>query len=128
MKIAARVSCRRVRSCRHVVMSSCVVVLCVKLCVKQNVKSSYNIYHDMGYGIWDNISHYTIIVISATPVFQSLPKHDRIKPKDLSAMEVYQFVQQVSQFSNQHKIVLSQAWCLSDVQARDITILCWLRF
>jgi hypothetical protein len=55
-----------------------------------------------------------------TPVFQSVPKHDHIKPKDLSPMEVYQFIQQVSQFSHQHKIVLYQAWCLTDVQAKMV--------
>ena len=55
-----------------------------------------------------------------TPVFQSVPKHDHIKPKDLSPMEVYQFIQQVSQFSHQHNIMLCQAWCLTDVQAKMV--------
>ena len=55
-----------------------------------------------------------------TPVFQSAPKSDHIRPKELSAMEIYQFVQQVRQYENQHKIHLSAAWCLSDVQAKMI--------
>ena len=55
-----------------------------------------------------------------TPVFQSAPRSDHIKPKDLSAMEIYQFIQQVRQYENQHKIRLSLAWCLSDVQAKMV--------
>ena len=56
----------------------------------------------------------------ATPIFQSIPKHDHLKPKDLSPMEVYQFVQQVTQFSHQHKVEVYQAWCLTDVQAKMV--------
>ena len=33
--------------------------------------------------------------LESTPVFQSLPKHDHIKPKELTPTEVYKFIEEV---------------------------------